>query len=70
MSLTLDAARLSPHSRRRGMLFAPVALIAVVFPVMLAGACAGKDSSPARSQDARYPEKITGLIDPTDGSAR
>jgi CubicO group peptidase (beta-lactamase class C family) len=53
-------------TERMSAWFAPAALIAVVFPVMLVGACAGEDSSRARSQDARYPKKVTGLIDPTE----
>lgn len=51
------------------MLFASVALIAVVLSVMLVGACAREGSGRARSQEARHPKKATGFIDPTELAA-
>lgn len=67
--MTKHTARLGPHNDCRGMSFARAGLIAAVFPVMLVVACAGEDSSRARSQDARAPVKVTGLIDPTELAA-
>jgi hypothetical protein len=48
------------------MLFAPGALIAAVFTVMLVGACANEDSSRARSQDARHPAITSTSIEVLD----
>lgn len=51
-----------PQSGRWGRLLAVAALITAASPMMLAMACHG-DSSGARSQDVRFPQRVPRLID-------
>lgn len=61
--------RLRPHNGHLGTSLARVGVIAAVFSVMPVAACAGEDSSRARSQDARVPLEVTRIIDPIELAA-